>query len=79
MTDLDFGEIYVPKGSALMVALTLLRIFPLLDNIEYVDGSWEKVADAINSSKELADCSSEKHPFVALGSNINDTPPRTRI
>ena len=53
------GGIVLPEGSVLVVALTLLRIFP---RIEYIgslgeDERWEQVADAIQVSKKIVDCS----------------------
>lgn len=66
LSDLHVGEIHVPKGSVLMVALTLLRIFPNLENIEYASEECEQVADAIWHSKQLTDRSSKKHPFATL-------------
>ena len=54
------GETCVPEESAMMVALTLLNLFPRLRYIDYSDGSWEKVDHAIQNSKRLIHCSSEK-------------------
>jgi len=59
LTKLEVGEIPIVEGSALMVALTLLRIFPCLQSIEYSDAGWEDVAKAIELSKKLADASSK--------------------
>jgi len=59
--DLDVGEICLPEESALMVALTLLRIFPRLDYIKYHNMGWGKVVNAISRSKRLANHSSNKH------------------
>ena len=61
LTFLRVGDIYVPEESTLMVALTLLRIFPRLNNIIYNNPRWEKVAYAIRVSKKLVDHSSKKH------------------
>ena len=77
LTCLQVGNIYVPEKSTLMVALTLLRIFPRLDDIMYIDQGWEKVADAISASKKLVDHSSKKHPFDAPRRNVDDTPFRS--
>jgi len=49
---LQVGNIYVPDESTSMVALTLLRIFPRLDDIRYMGQGWKKVVDAISVSKE---------------------------
>ena len=48
LTNLDVGAIPVSEESALMVALTLLRIFPCLERITYTIRGWKKVADVID-------------------------------
>ena len=55
------GEIVVPEESVLMVALSLLRIFPRIRGISFINKGWRKVDKAIRISKRIADCSS-KHP-----------------
>jgi hypothetical protein len=49
LTDLDVGQIPIPEESTLMVAQTLVRIFPNITRLDYPDDSedWEKVFDAI--------------------------------
>ncbi|KAF9786389.1 hypothetical protein BJ322DRAFT_1191544 [Thelephora terrestris] len=64
LTDFDAGDTYLPEESVLMVALTLLRIFPRLKLIVHDCDGWEKVAAAIKLSSELADYSSEKLMFA---------------
>ncbi|KAF9786361.1 hypothetical protein BJ322DRAFT_783082 [Thelephora terrestris] len=64
LLDLDVGATYMPEESALMVALTLLRIFPRLKWIEHNCEGWEKVAAAIELSSELADHSNKKPMFA---------------
>ena len=64
LTDLEVGKIPVPEGSVLMVALTLLRIFPRLIFIDGTDEGWEKVANAICHSKGIFDRSSKRRPFT---------------
>ena len=59
---LEVGEIPVLEESALVVALMLLRIFPCLNNIEYIDDDWEKVVDAIHLTREIVDCSGKAYP-----------------
>jgi len=61
LTVLSVGEIPVMEESnTLVVALTLLRIFPRLELIVYSDEEqWEEVAEAIEISKKLADASSK--------------------
>ena len=61
------GYILVPEESALMVALTLLQIFPRIENIKFiVDRGWGKVKDAIRLSKRIVDCSSKQQPLTTL-------------
>ena len=47
-----------------MAALTLLRIFPRLESVEYSDVGWGEVAEAIELSKQLADASSKKLSLI---------------
>jgi len=77
LTCLRVGDIYVPEESTLMVTLTLLRIFPRLDNIMYTDQRWEKVVHAINASKKLVDHSSKKRSFDAARRNVDEIPFRS--
>ena len=63
LRELVVGAIAVPEESVLMVALTLLRIFPRIDDINsYDDEGWRKVEDAIYLSKRIVGCSG-KHPL----------------
>ena len=57
LEELIVGETPVPKGSAMMIALTLLRIFPRLGSIVFGDKMWEEVENAINRSRETVGCS----------------------
>jgi len=57
--DLMVGEIPVPEESELMVALTLLRIFPRITIIYSDDEGWRKVDDAIYDSGQIVGCSSK--------------------
>ena len=56
----------MPGESVLMVALTLARIFPNIDHIDYADENWRTVVDAIHLSGRIVDYSSEEHPLYAL-------------
>ena len=47
LTDLEVGDIPIPEGSTLAVAITLLQIFPRLLNIEYSEVKWEKVVETV--------------------------------
>jgi len=73
LLELVVGEIVVPEESVLMVALTLLRIFPLIESIYFIDEGWGKVEDAIQLSKRILDCSSKHHPFTIPRRNFDDT------
>jgi len=72
LTDLSVGKAPVPKRSAMIIALTLLRIFPRLDCIMFINDGWEGVENAINCSREIIDCSSKQHPLTAPRSTLND-------
>ena len=66
LTELEVGAIPVPEGSASIVALTLLRIFPWIETIRftnYIDeaAAWSEVAGMIRRSKQIVDCSSQYH------------------
>ena len=79
LISLEVGEIPVPEGLVLMVALTLAHIFPNIESVSCVDEDWEKVVDAIRASRELIDRSSEEHPLYALQSNFSDTSPGAKL
>jgi hypothetical protein len=53
LTDLEVGNIPIPEGSTLKVAITLLQIFPHLLNIEYSEGKWQKVVETIKAFKRI--------------------------
>ena len=59
LMELGVGEILVPEGSAPMVALTLLRIFPQIKTLDSTDEGWCVVEDLICRSKQIVDCSSK--------------------
>lgn len=75
LRSLHAGQIHVPEESTLMVALTLLRIFPCLELIASPDAGWKKVSEAIYSSKQLALCSSKEYLFVIPWDTTDDTSP----
>ena len=64
LTDLEVGKIPVPEKSMLMVALTLLRIFPQLIFISGTGARWAKVCSAIYHSKGIVDRSSKRCPII---------------
>jgi hypothetical protein len=72
LTTLIVGEIPVPEQSVLMVALTLLRIFPRLNIIYFIDERWEEVENAIRNSKQIVDCLSEPSLHLESPSMIDD-------
>ena len=78
LTVLDVGEIRLPEESSLMVAITLLRIFPRLKCIEH-DGGWEKVADAISHSGKLACCLGKRSTFSTPRRTVDDTSPGSSV
>ena len=64
LTRLEVGETPVPEGSAIIIALTLLRIFPRLGSIDFIDEGWGEVENAINRSREIIDFSGKQCPFA---------------
>jgi hypothetical protein len=75
LTDFEVGEIPVPEESVWIVALTLVRIFPHIESVDYADESWEKVSSAIRLSGRIADCSSKEHPLIASSGNFSNISP----
>ena len=53
LTELFAGQIYIPDGGELEVAMALFQIFPHLLNIEYVREGWEKVARYIGLFRHI--------------------------
>ena len=72
LKDLTVGEIPIPEQSVLMVALTLVRIFPRIENVIYDDAGWQKVRNVIYLSNQVANCSSKQHPFATCWGNLKD-------
>ena len=64
LKELDAGYTSVPDESVLVVALTLVRIFPRIDRIEHVDENWGKVMNAVRLSRKIVDHSSKEHPLL---------------
>ena len=64
LAELIVGETPVPEGSATMIALTLLQIFPRLGCIISRDEGWEEVENAINRSRETVNCSGKQRPLI---------------
>ena len=73
LTTLHVGKIHMPEESALMVARTLLHIFPRIDNFECLDNGWRQVIDAINASKQPTDRSGKKPSLAPSRSKVDDT------
>lgn len=61
LTNLEVGEIPVAEESVSVVALTLVRIFPRIESIDFADENWGKVIDAICVSREIIGYSGEEH------------------
>ena len=78
LTDLDVGDAQVPEGSASVVALTLLRIFPRIETIVSRCSAWGEVIDLIYRSKEIVDCSS-KHHLLTINSRFVAEPSRELV
>lgn len=74
MRNLEVGEIPVPEESVLVVALTLVHVFPCIASIDGNDENWFKVVDAIHLSRRIINCSSKHHPLRTTN-NSNDTFP----
>ena len=70
LTDLEVGKMPVTEESMLMVASTLLHLFPHINRIMSFEEGWRKVMDAINLSKQLIDPSSKNLPLVPLWSKV---------
>jgi len=64
LTELEVGETPVPEGSAIIIALTLLRIFPRLGSMGFFGEGWEEVANAIELSREIIDFSGKQRPLL---------------
>lgn len=64
LTTFEVGEIPIPEHSALIVVLTLVRIFPRIEFIDFIDRGWRNFESAIYYSKHLVDCLSKQHPFA---------------
>ena len=79
LTDICVGKIPLPEEYALAVAITLLRIFPHIDDIRYLDGGWRKVVDAVKLFKRLIDHSSKIPSLAQPRSKVYDTSTRSRI
>ena len=80
LTTLEVGDIHVPRESTLMVAMTLVRLFPRLSVIYWrdEDEGWDKIEDALSCSKRFANCSSGRYLLATPRSNVDDTSPRNR-
>ena len=61
---LDVGKTPVPKGSAMTITQTLLRIFPRLGCIVFMNEGWHEVAVAINRSRETVGYSGKQRPLT---------------
>ena len=71
LTQLVVGAIPVPEGSVIIIALTLLRIFPQLHYIASNVKRWEEVKDAISRFREIISSSKQRSPTTPR-STLND-------
>jgi hypothetical protein len=53
LTDIEVGDIPIPEGSTLAVAITLLQIFPHLLNVAYSEMKWQKVVETVKLFKRI--------------------------
>ena len=61
LTCLDVGDIFIPGESTLMVAMTLIRLFPHLEDVHHsLASNWDEVANVIRNSKSLVNLSSKE-------------------
>jgi hypothetical protein len=75
LTRLHVGQIPMPEGSVLVVALTLVRIFPRITWIGYGNGNWERVLRAIRLSGQIVDSSSKQHTLTVSPGDVSDASP----
>ena len=61
LTRLEVGDMPVPEGLAPVIAMNLLRIFPRIDSIEFINEGWGEVMRAISLSKRITDYLSKQH------------------
>ena len=54
LTDLEVGKNPIQEGTADMVAMALLQIFPRLLNIEFIEGGWENVMEIIRLTRRFS-------------------------
>ena len=73
--ELQVGDIPVPEASALVVAMTLVQIFPRIEDVVYLDESWEEVAEMFSLSINIINCSSKEHPCSVTQRNFHNTFP----
>jgi hypothetical protein len=73
LTNLDVGQTPMLEESALMIALTLVRIFPNIMQIDYTGEDWGQVSDAIGLSRRVIDHTSKDSSLAASRSNSSDT------
>jgi len=77
---LEVGGIPMAEESVATVAVILARIFPRIERVQYFDGNWEKVTDAIHLSRQIIDYSSKERlstprsdlSNISLGATLDD-------
>jgi len=60
LRSLEVGQIPIPEESVLVVALTLVHIFPRITSIDCDDENWDEVVGAICLSRGIINCSSKE-------------------
>ena len=68
LMQLEVGEAPVPEGSAIIIALTLLQIFPQLNYIASNVKRWGEVEDAISRFREIISPSKQWSPTTPRSS-----------
>ena len=72
---LEVGKTPMVEELVSTVAMTLARIFPRMESVQYVGENWYKVVDAIRHSRQIIDYTGKEHPFCAPRSGFNNTSP----
>ena len=75
LTCINVGMIALPEELVSKVIQTLLQIFPRLGRIKHMKEGWEKVADVLNVSGQLADHSGKRLLLGKSHNNVVDDPP----
>ena len=77
---LEVGGIPMAEEPVATVAVILAQIFPRIERVQYFDGNWEKVTDAIHLSRQIINYSSKERlstprsdlSNISLGAMLDD-------